>query len=65
MKSAKLMICVICALFAAINPARTQALLAGDFVAATVEHLICAERDLYFGAVGFGRRSAPADRPWR
>lgn len=47
MKSAKLIICVVSAMFAAINPARAQALLAGD-VPTRVENFIRAECNLCF-----------------
>lgn len=65
MKSAKLIICVACAMFAAINPARTQALVAGHAALVRVQNFICAESDLYITAIGLGRDSVPADWPWR
>lgn len=54
MKSAKLIICVVSAMCAAVNPARAQALLAGD-VRARVENFIRAESNVYFSKVGLGR----------
>jgi hypothetical protein len=53
MKSAKLIICVLSAMFAAINPARAQAHLAGD-VPVKVENFIRADSDLHFSTVGLG-----------
>jgi hypothetical protein len=54
MKSAKLIICVVSAMFAVISPARTQALLAGD-VPVRVENFVRAESDLFLSTVGLGR----------